>query len=213
MELRLLLWYNHPDDIRFLGAWRAGGEHRGKYLNPGCIKFQRSLNSEIYIDKTEMISYFKRLAEGSGVCVTGLYDGDPADQEVQEALSYAVQMAFYAGQKYYTTIQELDSGKGYVDLVYLPSPKTPDKPALLIELKYDKSLETAADQIRKKNYPQKLLHYKDNLLLISINYERDADSRDVLYKHHSLCAWLRRSDFCQFRHRPIQKHYCCRNEL
>ena len=39
----------------------------------------------------------------------------------EAALSYAVQMAYYAGQKYYTTIQELDSGKGYVDLVYLPS--------------------------------------------------------------------------------------------
>ena len=101
------------------------------------------------------------------------------------ALSYAVQIAYYAGQKYYTTIQELDSGKGYVDLAYLPAPKAIDKPALLIELKYDKSLETAADQIRKRNYPQKLEHYRDNLLLISINYEKDADSRDVLYKHHS----------------------------
>ena len=103
----------------------------------------------------------------------------------EAALSYAVQMAYYAGQKYYTTIQELDSGKGYVDLVYLPAPNAPDKPALLIELKYDKSLETAADQIRAKNYPQKLEHYKDNLLLISINYEKDVGSKDVFYKHHS----------------------------
>ena len=103
----------------------------------------------------------------------------------EAALSYAVQMAYYAGQKYYTTIQELDSGKGYVDLVYLPSPKYPDKPALLIELKYDKSLETAADQIRDKNYPQKLEHYRNNLLLISINYEKDVSSKNIAYKHHS----------------------------
>ena len=103
----------------------------------------------------------------------------------EAALSYAVQMAYYAGQKYYTTIQELDSGKGYCDLVYLPAPKHPDKPALLIELKYDKSLETAADQIRNKNYPQKLEHYRDNILLVSINYDKDISSKDVLYKHHS----------------------------
>ncbi|MBQ8085374.1 MAG: PD-(D/E)XK nuclease domain-containing protein, partial [Lachnospiraceae bacterium] len=103
----------------------------------------------------------------------------------EAALSYAVQMAYYAGQKYYTTIQELDSGKGYVDLVYLPSPKHPDKPALLIELKYDKTIKTAADQIREKNYPQKLEHYKDNILLVSINYDKDVGSNDVLYKHHS----------------------------
>lgn len=88
----------------------------------------------------------------------------------EAALSYAVQMAYYAGQKYYTTIQELDSGKGYCDLVYLPSPKHPDKPALLIELKYDKSLETAADQIRDKNYPQKLEHYMDNIPLVEYSF-------------------------------------------
>lgn len=103
----------------------------------------------------------------------------------EAALSYAVQMAYYAGQKYYTTIQELDSGKGYVDLVYLPAPKHSDKPALLIELKYDKTIKTAADQIRDKNYPQKLEHYKDNILLVSINYDKDVSSTDVLYKHHS----------------------------
>ena len=88
-------------------------------------------------------------------------------------------------RSHYTTIQELDSGKGYCDLVYLPSPKHHDKPALLIELKYDKTIKTAADQIRSKNYPQKLEHYKDNILLVSINYDKDASSTDVLYKHHS----------------------------
>ena len=103
----------------------------------------------------------------------------------EAALSYAVQMAYYAAQKYYTTIQELDSGKGYVDLAYLPSPKCPDKPALLIELKYDKTRETAVDQIRARNYPQKLEHYKGNLLMIGINYEKDTQSTSVEYKHHS----------------------------
>lgn len=103
----------------------------------------------------------------------------------EAALSYAVQLAYYAGQKYYTTIQELDSGKGYADLVYLPSTHYPDKPALLIELKYDKTIETAADQIRRKNYPQKLEHYKGNILLISVNYEKELDSTDAMYKHHS----------------------------
>lgn len=67
----------------------------------------------------------------------------------EAALSYAIQMAYNAAQKYYTTIQELDSGKGYADLVYLPSPEEPYKPVLLIELKYDRTRETAADQSQK----------------------------------------------------------------
>ncbi len=103
----------------------------------------------------------------------------------EAALSYAVQMAYYAAQKYYTTVQELDTGKGYADIVYLPSPKYPDKPALLIELKCNKTVKTAADQIRNKNYPQKLEHYKGNLLLVSINYDGDSKNTDEDFKHHS----------------------------
>jgi hypothetical protein len=82
-------------------------------------------------------------------------------------------------------IQELDTGKGYADIVYLPSPKFPEKPALLIELKYDKTVQTAADQIRDRNYPQKLEHYKGNLLLVSINYDKDMESTNQAYKRHT----------------------------
>ena len=103
----------------------------------------------------------------------------------EAALSYAIQMAYYAAQKYYTTILELDTGKGYADVVYLPSPKYPDKPAMLIELKYEKNVKTAADQIRGRNYPQRLEHYKDHLLLISIDYRKEIDSHTEGFKHHS----------------------------
>ena len=68
----------------------------------------------------------------------------------EAALSYAIQLAYYNAQNYYTLIQEMDTGKGYADLVYIPSPKYPDKPVLLIELKYDKDATTAIGQIRKR---------------------------------------------------------------
>lgn len=102
----------------------------------------------------------------------------------EAALSYAVQLAYYTAQRYYTTIQELDTGKGYADVVYLPSPKYPDKPALLVELKYGKTFRTAADQIRDRDYPQKLEHYQGNLLLVCVNYDKDAGSTDEEYKRH-----------------------------
>jgi len=95
----------------------------------------------------------------------------------EAALSYAVKMAYYAAQKYYTTIMELDTGKGYADIVYLPSPKCPDKPALLIELKYNKTVRTAADQIRERNYPQALEHYQGNLILVGVNYDKENEAK------------------------------------
>ena len=103
----------------------------------------------------------------------------------EAALSYAIQLAYYAAQKYYTVIPEFDSGKGYADVVYLPATKHPDKPALLVELKYDKTVQTAAEQIRKRNYPQRLEHYRGNLLLVSINYDNNIRSSSGKYKHHT----------------------------
>ncbi|SFP36844.1 PD-(D/E)XK nuclease superfamily protein [Butyrivibrio proteoclasticus] len=101
----------------------------------------------------------------------------------EAALSYAIQLAYYNAQNYYTLIQEMDTGKGYADLVYIPSPKYSDKPVLLIELKYDKDAATAIDQIRKRNYPDNLEKYKGNIIIVGINYENDASSKQG-YKHH-----------------------------
>ena len=103
----------------------------------------------------------------------------------EAALSYAVQYAYYASQKYYTNILELDTGKGYADIVYLPSPLYPDKPALLIELKYNKDVKGAIEQIKQQNYPDRLVHYKGNVLLIGINYNKDIPSNNPDFKHHS----------------------------
>ena len=103
----------------------------------------------------------------------------------EAALSYAVQLAYYAAQKYYTTILELDSGKGYVDIAYLPSPKYPDKPALVLELKYNKSAETAIAQIKRQEYPSRIEDYKGNIMLVGIDYDRDVSSTKAEFKHHS----------------------------
>lgn len=102
----------------------------------------------------------------------------------EAALSYSVQYAYYAAQKYYTTILELDTGKGYADIVFIPSPKYPEKPAMVIELKYNKDAETALSQIRKQQYPDRLLHYKGNILLVGIDYDREVPNTDKDFKHH-----------------------------
>ena len=103
----------------------------------------------------------------------------------EAALSYAVQLAYYAAQRYYTTVLELDSGKGYVDIAYLPAPRHSELPALLIELKYNKTADTAISQIKRQNYPDRLEHYKGNILLVGIDYDRDIPNNRPDFKHHS----------------------------
>ena len=102
----------------------------------------------------------------------------------EAALNYAVQLALYAAKIYYTVLLELDSGKGYIDIAYLPIPKYPNLPALVIELKHDKTAETALTQIKKQQYPARLEHYKGNILLVGIEYDKEVANTSPKFKHH-----------------------------
>ncbi len=94
-------------------------------------------------------------------------------------------LTYYPARKYYTTILELDSGKGYADVAYLPAPYYPEKPALLIELKYGQNTDAAMDQIRKRKYLDKFGHYTGNILVIGINYNKELRADQSKFKHHS----------------------------
>ena len=91
----------------------------------------------------------------------------------ENSLSCALSLAFYSARDNYTIIRELPSGKGFADLVFLPHPGT-DRPALLLELKYQDSAESAISQIKEKHYPQALEAYRGNLILAGISYDKDS---------------------------------------
>lgn len=103
----------------------------------------------------------------------------------EAALSYAILYAYYAAEKYYTMLPELDTGKGYADRVYIPRPQYADKPALIIELKYEKDADGAIAQIKRREYPQRLEAYKGNILLVGINYNKEAKNTSPEYKRHT----------------------------
>ena len=103
----------------------------------------------------------------------------------EAALGYAILYAYYAAEKYYTLLPEVDSGKGYADKIYIPRPMYMDKPVLVVELKYNKDAEGAISQIKRQKYTDRLEHYKGNILLVGINYNRDVKNTDPEFKHHS----------------------------
>lgn len=55
-----------------------------------------------------------------------------------------------------------------------------DKPALVIELKYDKSVQGAIAQIEDKKYTESLSKYQGNILLVGINYDKEAKIHSCL---------------------------------
>lgn len=48
-----------------------------------------------------------------------------------------------------------------------------NKPAVIMELKWNKSAKGAISQIKEKQYVDALKEYQGNLLLVGINYEKD----------------------------------------
>jgi hypothetical protein len=90
----------------------------------------------------------------------------------ENALSYTISLAYYAARNYYTVVRELPTGKGFADLAFIPRKKYMDKPAMLIELKWNQDASSAINQILDKNYPESLKDYRGNLLLVGINYDK-----------------------------------------
>ena len=104
---------------------------------------------------------------------------DQAHQEIsilqyndENALSCTISLAFYFAREYYTIIRELPTGKGFADLCFIPRRLYADKPAAVIELKWDKKAEGAISQIKNKGYVNALKDYHGDLLLAGINYDK-----------------------------------------
>lgn len=94
-------------------------------------------------------------------------------------LAVAVGLAYYSARKDYRIIRELPSGRGFADIVFLPLPHT-DKPALVVELKYNKTASAAIGQIKDKQYTQALAHYNGAVLLVGINYDKETKTHQCI---------------------------------
>gem|GEM_PF-20528 len=90
----------------------------------------------------------------------------------ENSLSCTITLAYYAARRYYFLHRELHGGKGFADIVFIPT-KLSDKPAMIIELKWDKNAETAITQIKSKSYISSLEGYKGEVLLVGINYNKN----------------------------------------
>lgn len=97
----------------------------------------------------------------------------------ENSLSCAVGLAYYSARKDYRIIRELPSGRGFADIVFLPLPHT-DKPALVVELKYNKTAAAAIQQIKDRHYTQAFEGYNGEILLVGINYDRDNKSHNCI---------------------------------
>ena len=90
----------------------------------------------------------------------------------ENSLACVLSIAYIWAKNEYIVHREYASGKGYADLVMIPR-RNVSKPALVIELKYNHSADTAIDQIKRKEYPSKIAEYTGDILLVGISYDKE----------------------------------------
>ena len=60
----------------------------------------------------------------------------------------------------------------------------PSYPALVVELKWNKNAETALQQIKEKQYPDSVLDYTGDILLVGINYDKKTKEHQCLIEKY-----------------------------
>lgn len=92
----------------------------------------------------------------------------------ENSLSCVIAIAYLNSMQYYfKPIRELPTGRGFADFIYLPKPEyARDYPALIVELKWNKAVDTALHQIQERRYPESIKQYTENMLLVGITYDK-----------------------------------------
>lgn len=147
------------------------------------LEFQRSIHE---VDHKETL---KRLAESEQLFSDTIHCNEdavaaqiekihleettPLHYNKEDSLRSVIKLAYYSYKDHYLQWEELPAGFGYADVVYLPRQDS-DWPALVIELKWNDSADGAIAQIIRKEYPAALQNYGSDILLVGINYDKDA---------------------------------------
>ena len=101
----------------------------------------------------------------------------------ENSLACVLSIAYIWAKNEYVIHREYATGKGYADLVMIPR-RNVSKPALVIELKYNQSTDTAISQIKRKNYPAKLADYAGDILLVGINYDKESKQHTCIIEKY-----------------------------
>ena len=88
----------------------------------------------------------------------------------ENSLACVISLAYYSAKKDYVVYRELAGGKGYADMVFVPRSNV-NKPAIIVELKWNKSADSAINQIKNRQYVESLKGYSGEVVLVGVNYD------------------------------------------
>ncbi|MBR1709140.1 MAG: AAA family ATPase [Clostridia bacterium] len=101
----------------------------------------------------------------------------------EQRLRYVVKMAYISCVDQYAKVEELPSGHGIADVVFLPKLRS-TLPAMIVELKWNKDAEGAIKQIKDRNYPKILTNYGGRIVLVGVNYDEDTKTHTCVIEEY-----------------------------
>ncbi|MBR2176333.1 MAG: AAA family ATPase [Clostridia bacterium] len=105
----------------------------------------------------------------------------------EQSLRFIILIAYYYAKEQYTIIQEMPSGEGFADIMFIPKLKVDSTayPPMVIELKWDHSSDTAIEQIKNRKYFEALESF-DKVLLVGISYEKGGKGHQCTIEEHKI---------------------------
>ena len=95
----------------------------------------------------------------------------------ENSLSCVLTMAYFTAPAYYNIVREFPAAKGFADMVFIPRANAGNRPAMVVELKYNQSADSVINQIKERRYQGALSGYSDKILLVGVNYEADGEDK------------------------------------
>ena len=90
----------------------------------------------------------------------------------ENALACVINLALYTARNKYKIVREMPTGRGFADMVFVPWHNV-NLPAIVVELKWKQSAQTALDQIRERHYPEAMKDYVGEVILCGVNYDKE----------------------------------------
>lgn len=159
------------------------------------IEFKRLLNRPTNKRLNELVRNSEKLLKDTlngneeAVASTIMHVRDtnyaPMFYNNEQALRYVIKFAYIICIDYYLKVEELPTGHGIADVVFIPKRDTA-LPAMIVELKWNETADSAIEQIKQKRYPTILEGYVGEILLVGINYDEKTKEHSCRIKKISM---------------------------
>lgn len=181
----LKLCEDHHSDFKRMKQWYDGYTFRdvGSVYNPNSVmEAIRNEDFDSYWTHTSaaesLMGYISQDFDGLSLTVAAQIEKIHAEEASlhynnEQSLCSVIKRAYVSCGDEFVLFEELPGGDGFADIVYLPK-KDSLMPALVIELKWNKTAEGAIAQMKDRRYPDAIRKFGSEILLVGINYDKDA---------------------------------------